>query len=69
MWCFLANSKKETGTKRVTSTSLWRQYEDGARVVYGHELPDGLRKNTMLPEALVTPTTKAEHGGHDEPLT
>ena len=53
----------------VTSTSLWQQYADGARTVYGHPFPDGLRKNTALPYALVTPTTKAENGGHDEPLT
>ena len=53
----------------VTSTSLWQQYADGARTVYGHTFPDGLRKNTALPYALVTPTTKAENGGHDEPLT
>lgn len=53
----------------VTSTSLWQQYADGARTIYGHQFPDGLRKNTALPSALVTPTTKAEIGGHDEPLT
>ena len=53
----------------VTSTSLWQQYADGARTIYGHPFPDGLRKNTALPYALVTPTTKAENGGHDEPLT
>ncbi len=53
----------------VTSTSLWRQYADGARTIYGHHFPDGLAKNTALPEPIVTPTTKAEHGGHDEPLT
>jgi phosphoribosylaminoimidazole-succinocarboxamide synthase len=53
----------------VTSTSLWQQYADGARTIYGHPFPEGLRKNTVLPYALVTPTTKAEHGGHDEPLT
>ncbi len=53
----------------VTSTSLWQQYADGARTIYGHPFPDGLRKNTVLPYALVTPTTKAAHGGHDEPLT
>ena len=53
----------------VTSTSLWKQYADGARTIYGHQFPDGLRKNTVLPSALVTPTTKAEYGGHDEPLT
>ena len=53
----------------VTSTSLWQQYADGARTIYGHPFPDGLLKNTALPYALVTPTTKAEDGGHDEPLT
>jgi phosphoribosylaminoimidazole-succinocarboxamide synthase len=53
----------------VTSTSLWRQYAEGARVIYGHEFPDGLRKNEALPEAIITPTTKAAHGAHDEPLT
>ncbi|HWM20505.1 MAG TPA: phosphoribosylaminoimidazolesuccinocarboxamide synthase [Ilumatobacteraceae bacterium] len=53
----------------VTDTSLWRQYDDGARTIYGHRFPDGLAKNTPLPEAIVTPTTKAEHGGHDVPIT
>lgn len=53
----------------VTSTSLWRQYADGARTIYGYHFSDGLRKNTDLPSAIITPTTKAEHGGHDEPLS
>ena len=53
----------------VTSTSLWHQYADGARTIYGYHFSDGLRKNTDLPSAIVTPTTKAEHGGHDEPLS
>jgi phosphoribosylaminoimidazole-succinocarboxamide synthase len=53
----------------VTSTSLWRQYADGARTIYGYHFSEGLRKNTDLPAAIVTPTTKAEHGGHDEPLS
>ena len=37
--------------------------------MYGYRFPDGLAKNTPLPEPIVTPTTKAEHGGHDEPLS
>jgi phosphoribosylaminoimidazole-succinocarboxamide synthase len=53
----------------VTSTSIWSMYSQGARTVYGHRLPDGLKKNDALPQALITPTTKAENGGHDEPLT
>ncbi|NCV21797.1 MAG: phosphoribosylaminoimidazolesuccinocarboxamide synthase, partial [Chloroflexi bacterium] len=40
-----------------------------ARTIYGHAFPDGLRKNTRLPEAIITPTTKGEAGAHDEPLT
>jgi phosphoribosylaminoimidazole-succinocarboxamide synthase len=53
----------------VTSTSLWQQYADGARTIYGYDLPNGLRKNTALPAAIVTPTTKAPDGAHDEPIT
>ena len=53
----------------VTTTSLWRQYDEGARTIYGHRLPDGLLKNTALPAPIITPTTKAEDGGHDKPLT
>ncbi|MET0460697.1 MAG: phosphoribosylaminoimidazolesuccinocarboxamide synthase, partial [Ilumatobacteraceae bacterium] len=55
----------------VTSTSLWKPYAAGARTIYGYHFPDGLRKNTALPEPLVTPTTKPPIGStvHDEPLT
>ncbi|MFT3854140.1 MAG: phosphoribosylaminoimidazolesuccinocarboxamide synthase [Ilumatobacteraceae bacterium] len=53
----------------VTSTSIWQMYAAGRRTVYGHTLPDGLRKNERLPEPIVTPTTKADKGGHDEPLS
>jgi phosphoribosylaminoimidazole-succinocarboxamide synthase len=37
--------------------------------MYGHTLPDGLRDNQELPQAIITPTSKAFDGGHDEPLT
>ncbi len=53
----------------VTDTSLWGLYADGARHMYGYEFPDGLEKNTALPAHVVTPTTKAADGGHDEPLS
>ncbi len=53
----------------VTSTSLWRQYDEGARTIYGYTFPDGLQKNTALPAPIITPTTKAEAGAHDEPLS
>jgi phosphoribosylaminoimidazole-succinocarboxamide synthase len=53
----------------VTDTALWTRYAAGERTIYGHRFPDGLRKNTPLPAPLVTPTTKAVDGGHDEPLS
>ncbi len=53
----------------VTTTSLWYDYQRGERVIYGHRLPDGLRKNDPLPQPVITPTTKAEGGAHDERLT
>ncbi len=53
----------------VTDTSIWGMYADGQRTMYGYEFPDGLRKNTPLPDHIVTPTTKAHDGGHDEPLS
>ena len=53
----------------VTDTSLWGMYSEGARSMYGYDFPDGLTKNTPLPNHIVTPTTKAQHGGHDEPLS
>jgi phosphoribosylaminoimidazole-succinocarboxamide synthase len=53
----------------VTDTSLWRRYDAGQRLIDGHQLPEGLRKNDRLPAPIVTPTTKAAHGGHDEPIS
>jgi phosphoribosylaminoimidazole-succinocarboxamide synthase len=53
----------------TTSTSILTQYKAGARQMYGHTLTDGLRDNQALPQAIITPTSKAFDGGHDEPLT
>ncbi|MBK6916902.1 MAG: phosphoribosylaminoimidazolesuccinocarboxamide synthase [Deltaproteobacteria bacterium] len=50
----------------VSSTSIWRAYERGERSFCGHALPDGLRKHERLRENLVTPSTKAAKGDHDE---
>jgi phosphoribosylaminoimidazole-succinocarboxamide synthase len=52
-----------------TSTSIWKQYEQGNRSIYGYSFADGIAKNTLLPEAIITPTTKGDAGAHDEPLT
>ncbi|HEY5657432.1 MAG TPA: phosphoribosylaminoimidazolesuccinocarboxamide synthase [Myxococcota bacterium] len=49
-----------------TSTSIWTAYERGERVYCGHRLPEGLHRHEKLPEPLLTPTTKAPRGKHDE---
>jgi phosphoribosylaminoimidazole-succinocarboxamide synthase len=49
----------------VTSTSIWKAYEAGARTFCGHELPEGMRKNQPLPQPILTPSTKAAKGDHD----
>jgi phosphoribosylaminoimidazole-succinocarboxamide synthase len=54
----------------VTGTSMWVQYENGARNFCGHSLPEGLRKNSRLPEAIITPSTKeSEKGAHDRSVS
>lgn len=53
----------------TTSTSVLTQYKKGVREMYGHVLPEGLRDNQILPTPIITPTSKAFDGGHDEPLT
>jgi phosphoribosylaminoimidazole-succinocarboxamide synthase len=53
----------------VTSTSIWRHYEQGARVFCGHKLPEGMRKNQPLAKPLLTPSTKPDKGGHDESVS
>ena len=53
----------------VTSTSIWVAYQKGAREFCGHELPDGMRKNERLPRTILTPSTKAEKGDHDESVS
>ena len=44
----------------VTTTSLWFNYEAGARNISGNLLPDGLRKNERLAAPILTPTSKFE---------
>jgi phosphoribosylaminoimidazole-succinocarboxamide synthase len=53
----------------TTGTSILSLYKAGEREMYGIRLADGMRDNEKLPETIITPTSKAFHGGHDEPLT
>ena len=53
----------------TTSTSIVTKYKAGERQMYGMTLPDGMKDNEKLPEAVITPTSKEFDGGHDEPLS
>lgn len=53
----------------TTGTSILTLYKKGEREMYGMRLPDGMRDNEILPQPVITPTSKAFDGGHDEPLT
>ena len=53
----------------TTGTSILTLYKKGERRMYGLELPDGMRDNQILPHPVITPTSKADQGDHDAPMT
>lgn len=52
-----------TGT---TTTSAWFNYQQGVRNFCGNQLPEGLKKDQKFDQPILTPSTKAAHGDHDE---
>lgn len=49
--------------------SSWRTYKAGAREICGVKIPDGMREHQKFDKPIVTPTTKAEIGGHDQDIS
>ncbi len=49
--------------------SAWRAYKSGVREICGVKIPDGMRENQRFPQPIITPTTKAEYGLHDEDIS
>ena len=49
--------------------SAWREYKAGNRTLCGITLPEGMRENEKFPTPIITPTTKAEIGTHDEDIS
>jgi len=49
--------------------SAWRTYKSGVREICGVKIPDGMRENERFRQPIITPTTKAELGRHDEDIT
>ncbi|MGK0421528.1 MAG: phosphoribosylaminoimidazole-succinocarboxamide synthase [Polaribacter sp.] len=46
-----------------------REYKAGKRVLCGVAMAEGLKENDKFPEPLITPSTKAENGEHDEDIS
>ena len=49
--------------------SLWREYSSGINGQYGFMLRDDLKMNQKFDTPILTPSTKAEYGLHDEPIS
>ena len=47
----------------------WREYRDGKREICGVAMPEGMKENDKFPEPIITPSTKAADGDHDEDIS
>ncbi len=55
--------------RRTLTGSAWRSYVSGAREICGVSIPDGMREHQRFEQPIITPTTKAEIGAHDEDIS
>ncbi|GAA3512582.1 phosphoribosylaminoimidazolesuccinocarboxamide synthase [Aquimarina addita] len=46
-----------------------REYKAGKRILCGVPMPEGMKENDKFPEPIITPSTKADNGAHDEDIT
>ena len=55
--------------RQYITGSLWREYSSGINGQYGFDLDDNLKENQKFDTAIITPSTKADYGQHDEPIS
>ncbi len=60
--------KIEAIVRGYLAGSGWKEYQKQGTVC-GIELPEGLQESSKLPEAIFTPSTKADRGEHDENIS
>ncbi len=46
-----------------------REYKAGKRILCGVEMPEGMKENDQFPIPIITPSTKAANGEHDEDIS
>ena len=61
--------KVEMVIRAYLAGHAFREYKKGKRLICGVKLPDGLKENDILPDLIITPTTKAKIGNHDEDIS
>lgn len=61
--------KVEMVIRGYLSGHAWREYRSGKRELCGVPMPEGMKENDKFPEPLITPSTKAKDGHHDEDIT
>jgi len=61
--------KVEMVIRGYLSGHAWREYRDGKREICGVVMPDGMKENDKFPEPIITPSTKADGGDHDEDIS
>jgi phosphoribosylaminoimidazole-succinocarboxamide synthase len=49
--------------------SSWRSYKNGSREICGVPIPDGMKEHQRFAQPIITPTTKADQGFHDEDIS
>jgi phosphoribosylaminoimidazole-succinocarboxamide synthase len=61
--------KVEMVIRGYLSGHAWREYRDGKRLLCGVPMPEGMKENDKFPEPIITPSTKADDGLHDEDIS
>ena len=61
--------KVEMVIRGYLSGHAWREYRDGKRILCGVAMPEGMKENDKFPEPIITPSTKAANGKHDEDIS
>jgi len=61
--------KVEMVIRGYLSGHAWREYKAGKRTLCGVSMPEGMKENDRFPEPIITPSTKADNGLHDEDIS
>ena len=61
--------KVEMVIRGYVSGHAAREYASGKRMLCGVTMPEGLKENDKFPRPIITPTTKADNGSHDEDIS